>query len=77
MQSISTTEGTTTFIILPSLLKGDNTMKWQTKAVLLFSVAIIALSTVACEKEGDAEKAGKEIDKALSTAKEKINDATK
>jgi hypothetical protein len=52
-------------------------MKWQTKVVLLFSVAIIALSTVACEKEGDAEKAGKEIDKAFSTAKDKINDATK
>lgn len=52
-------------------------MKFKAKTVLLFSVLILALSSVACEKEGGAEKAGKEIDKALDTAKDKIHDATK
>jgi hypothetical protein len=52
-------------------------MKWKSKVVLLFSLVIFAFSTVACQKEGDAEKAGKQIDKALNTTKEKINDATK
>ena len=52
-------------------------MKWKSKAVLLFSLVMVALSTVACEKKGDAEKAGEEIDKAFETAKEKIHDATK
>lgn len=52
-------------------------MKLQSKAILLLSLLFLALSTVACEKEGDAEKAGKEIDKAFNAAKEKIHDATK
>ena len=52
-------------------------MKWKSKAVLLFSLVIFALSTVACENVGGAEKAGKEIDKAFKTTKEKINDAKK
>jgi hypothetical protein len=52
-------------------------MKWKSKVVLLFSLVIFAFSTVACEKEGGAEKAGKQIDKAFKATKEKINDATK
>jgi len=52
-------------------------MKWKSMAVLLFSLVIFALSTVACEKERGAEKAGKKIDKAVETVKDKINDATK
>ena len=52
-------------------------MKWKSKAVLLFSLVIFALSMVACGNEGGAEKAGKKIDKAFQTAKEKIDDATK
>jgi len=33
--------------------------------------------TAACEKEGTAEKAGKEAVRALDSAKKKINEATK
>ena len=53
-------------------------MKLRFKAVVLFSLAIFSLSTLAaCEKEGGAEKAGKKIDKTFNTAKDKVNDATK
>jgi hypothetical protein len=52
-------------------------MKLKSKAVLFFSLAMLAFATVACEKEGDAEKAGKEIDKTFDAAKEKVQDATK
>ena len=52
-------------------------MKWKSTSVLLFSLVIFALSTVACEKEGSAEKVGKKIDKAVETVKEKIDDAKK
>jgi len=31
----------------------------------------------ACEKEGAAEKTGKDFDKALDSAKDKINETTK
>lgn len=51
-------------------------MKLKSKAVFLFSLLILLLSTVACEKEGGAEKAGKAFDKALNTAKDKIHEAT-
>jgi hypothetical protein len=37
----------------------------------------ICFAAIGCEKEGPAEKAGKEIDKAFNTAKDKINEATK
>ncbi len=52
-------------------------MNWKTKAVLFLSMAVLAFSTMACEKEGEAEKAGKKIDKAFSDAKKKINESTK
>lgn len=52
-------------------------MKLKSKIVLLFSIVVLALSTMACEKEGGAEKAGKEIDKAYNSAKDKVNEATK
>lgn len=52
-------------------------MNWKSMTVLLISVLIFSLSTVTCEKEGGAEKAGKKIDKVVETVKEKINDATK
>jgi len=52
-------------------------MEFKSKAVLLFALVALALPTVACKKEGSAEKAGKEIDKAFHTAKEKIHEATK
>lgn len=52
-------------------------MKLQAKAVLFFSLLILAVATAACEKEGGAERAGKQIDKALDSAKDKIHEATK
>lgn len=51
-------------------------MKLRSKAVFLFSLLILVVSTMACEKEGGAEKAGKVLDKALNTAKDKIHEAT-
>jgi len=52
-------------------------MKWKSIAVLLISLMMFVFSTVACEKEGGAEKAGKKIDKAVESVKKKIGDATK
>ena len=52
-------------------------MNWKSMTVLLISVLIFSFSMVACEKEGGAEKAGKKIDKAFETLKEKVDDATK
>lgn len=52
-------------------------MKLKSKAVLVFSLVFFALSMAACGNEGGAEKAGKKIDNAFNTAKEKINDVTK
>ena len=52
-------------------------MNWKTKAVLFLSMAVLAFSIVSCKKEGEAEKAGKKIDKAFSDAKKEINEATK
>jgi len=49
------------------------------KKVLVIGVAISSLLifAVACEKEGTAEKAGKDIDRAFDSAKQKLNEATK
>jgi hypothetical protein len=41
-------------------------------ALLFFSMALVA-----CSDEGSAEKAGKEVDEAFDSAKEKVHDATK
>ncbi|HEU18390.1 MAG TPA: transport-associated protein [Deltaproteobacteria bacterium] len=45
--------------------------------LLFLSLLIFSFLTVACEKEGGAEKAGKKIDKAIESVKEKVDDATK
>ena len=47
------------------------------KIIILFVLVMIAFVQIGCEKEGTAEKAGKEVDKAFNTAKDTINDATK
>jgi len=41
-------------------------MTWKTKLIILFSLAVLAFSTTACKSEGEAEKAGKKIDKAIN-----------
>ena len=40
-------------------------------------VTFMFFSTAACEKEGGAEKAGKEIDKAMESVKKKLDETTK
>ena len=45
--------------------------------VVGLALSCLMISTVACEKEGTAEKAGKEIDRALDSAKEKLDEAAK
>ena len=49
------------------------------KKLLLVGLAVsyLFISAVACEKEGTAEKAGKEVDRAFDSAKQKLNEATK
>ena len=49
----------------------------QIKILAMIALALFIVLQTGCEKEGTAEKAGKEIDKAFNTAKDKINDATK
>ena len=44
-------------------------MNWKTKLIILFSLAVLAFSTTACKKKGEAEKADKKIDKALNDLK--------
>ena len=47
--------------------------------IFLVGLAVCMLLTagLGCEKEGTAEKAGKEIDRALDSAKDKFKEATK
>ena len=45
--------------------------------VIGLAISCLMISTVACEKKGTAEKAGKEVDRAFDSAKQKLNDATK
>ena len=45
--------------------------------VIGLAITFMIFSTAACEKEGGAEKAGKEIDKAMESAKKKLDETTK
>ena len=52
----------------------------MTKSAVLISAMLLGLSLSACQKEGPAEKAGKEIDKAakdVGQSMEKAADAVK
>ena len=44
---------------------------------ICLAISLLMVSAVACEKEGTAEKAGKEIDRAFDSAKQKLNDVNK
>jgi len=46
------------------------------KMVVLCAIVCLAFGITGCEK-GTAEKAGKEIDKAVDSAKDSIHEATK
>lgn len=46
------------------------------KILMMCVVMLFTLPMMACEQEGGAEKAGKELDKALDAASEKLKEAT-
>lgn len=52
-------------------------MKLRIKMLVLCAVACFAFGIVGCGEKGTAEKAGKEVDKAVDSAKDAIHDATK
>lgn len=45
--------------------------------VVLMALALLIVLQAGCEKEGTAEKAGKEVDKAYDAAKDKFKEVTK
>jgi hypothetical protein len=45
--------------------------------VIIMALSMIAAFNTGCEKEGTAEKAGKEVDRALDSAKDKYKEMTK
>ena len=47
------------------------------KMFVLCAIAFIAFGITGCKQEGTAEKAGKEVDQALESGKEKLEEATK
>ena len=52
-------------------------MKFLRSKILILCVgAFFAFAFTACEKEGPAEKAGKTVDQALDSAKEKAEEVT-
>ncbi len=52
-------------------------MKLRIKIFVLAAIACFAIGTSGCGEKGTAEKAGKEVDKAVESAKDAIHDATK
>ena len=52
-------------------------MKLRIKMVVLCAIACFAFGIAGCGEKGTAEKAGKEVDKSLESAKDAIHDATK
>jgi len=47
------------------------------KLFMIVLVALLVAGLYGCKKEGPAERAGKNIDKAFEGAKEAVDDATK
>jgi hypothetical protein len=52
-------------------------MDFKKIIIIGFAMSCLLLTAAACEKEGTAEKAGKEVDRALDSAKKKLDDVTK
>ena len=52
-------------------------MKFRLKMVVFAAVVCFAFGITGCGEKGNAEKAGKEVDKAVNSAKDAIHDATK
>jgi hypothetical protein len=59
------------------LFRREKVMKLRIKMVVLAAVACFAFGIAGCGEKGDAEKAGKKLDKAAESAKDAIHDATK
>jgi hypothetical protein len=49
----------------------------MSKTSAVIAAMLLALTLSACKKEGPAEKAGKEIDKAMEKAADAVEEATK
>ncbi len=47
------------------------------KMFVLCAIAFIAFGITGCKQEGTAEKAGQEVDKAIDSSKEKLEEVTK
>ncbi|MDR4497718.1 MAG: hypothetical protein MRK02_07360 [Candidatus Scalindua sp.] len=47
------------------------------KIFVLCAIAFCAFGITGCKKEGTAEKAGKEFDHTVESAKEKLHESTK
>lgn len=53
------------------------TMRGYGRYILSFFLAALTAGMITgCEQEGSAEKAGKQIDQAFDTVKEKVHEAT-
>ena len=52
-------------------------MKLRMKMFVLCAIACFAFGIAGCGEKGTAEKAGKEVDKAADSAKEKFEEVTK
>jgi len=47
------------------------------RLIIIAIVGLLFAGVYGCKKEGTAERAGKNVDKAMEDAKEKLDDATK
>lgn len=52
-------------------------INYKRKAVAAIAMGMLVLALGGCQKEGPAEKAGKQVDNALSNANDKIQNAIK
>ncbi len=65
------------YLFVFNIVRKEMVMKLRIKMVVLAAVACFAFGIAGCGEKGTAEKAGKEIDKTLESAKDAIHDATK
>ena len=62
----------------PKTVHERRTMMSLSRKILMIVVALsLTVSVCSCKKEGPAERAGKEIDRAFDNAKDKLDEATK
>ncbi len=52
-------------------------MKLRMKMFVLCAIACFTFGITGCGEKGSAEKAGKEVDKAVDSAKDKFDEVTK